>query len=36
MYMLGPVALIFCGHLGKLQLDSVALACSVSISLVIG
>ncbi len=29
-FFLGPVAVIFCGHLGKTELDAVALANSVS------
>ena len=29
-FCLGPVAVIFCGHLGKTELDAVALANSVS------
>ena len=28
---MGPIAIVFCGHLGKTQLDAVALANSVSI-----
>ena len=28
--LMAPIALMFCGHLGKNELDAVALSCSVS------